>query len=140
MVNAVTGRRIYIRINNSTVATFYNSNLGINSNTPARTLDVGGDVRIGTDGSTITSIKIVTGTTAAAAFTDVSYPSGWTRDNTQFVSGKIQQNATLDWWPISWYISSSDYSRVIFRSASIRVYHPDSTFQERPYEIVLMQV
>ena len=111
--------------------------VGIGITNPSATLQVDGTTKIGTNANvvSITDLIELTGTTANTNTTDISYPSGWNKDNSRMVCCEIDFGG---WRGVGF--SSSNNISYIFTTISIQILHSDPNERLKPYRIVLIKV
>ena len=114
-------------------------NVGINTTSPAAKLDVNGTVKIGDGGTVFSEIKKITGTTEASGYdTFVSYPSGYTENNTHILS--LEVYFPNNWVSIGYYDITNSVSLHCLTSSSALIIRHGPIFNAQPYRLVLMKI
>jgi len=119
-------------------------NVGIGIATPSANLQVEGTTKLGTntDVVAITDIIELTGTTASSGgSTNISYPTGWTQDNTRILCFELLSGGG-SWAGVGWYINTVSTSlRYNVSSSFIQLVYPNNaSFHSRPYRAILMKI
>ena len=129
---------------NGTTKMFIESSgkVGIGTTSPTANLEVNGTTKMGVAGVAISEIIEVTGTTSSTfAFTLLTYPSGYTQDNTRGLSLEIKKDNSL-------WLSTGYYENYFGQSVFIRLdqgniyinYPNDPGFKGKPFRMILMKV
>jgi hypothetical protein len=109
--------------------------LGVGTDSPAETLDVGASMKLGAAGTPFLEIREITGTTSSTGTTtDIPYPAGYTMENTRVLSVGIQGPSTLmglNMYDITCYHTDT---LIIIR------YEDHPWMHDRPYRIILMKM
>jgi hypothetical protein len=116
-------------------------NVGINEVVPEASLDVAGDMKLGTSGMIFSQIQEFTGTTGTGHFVTVSYPSGFDMNNTRVLSLEIYfSNA---YWASMGTTLATDptwKTSCLLGSSQIFIYYPDDGgMHSKPFRMVLMK-
>jgi hypothetical protein len=113
-----------------------NGNIGLGTDSPDVKLDVSGDARIGTNGVVINEILLLEGTSGNGT-TDVSYPSGYHKDNTIILHFQIL-NSVNSWVSEGAYTNGNPNSILSnLTDDEIMILHQGQN--ARPYKILVLR-
>ena len=100
-----------------------------------------GNVKIGTTGTSISEIKVISGTTASSGmYTQISYPASYDTSNTLLLGAQIQSSFGY-WYALGTHITSTEHLYCILLPTNINLYYTSSpSFWNRPYRIILMKM
>lgn len=134
---------IYVGTNNSTKMTITAAgDVGIGTSAPSATLDVNGDVQIGSSGAIFQEIREITGTTDASLYyTIISLPSGYTESNTRILNLQINYNGDR-WTSLGYAPNGAERpTSCLINESSLYLYCPDiSQLKNKAYRILLMRI
>lgn len=117
------------------------NNVGVGTSTPNANFQVVGGAKIGTNGLVTEEVIEITGTTSSTASSiSVSYPSGYTQDNTRILDVQVKYLGAT-WMGIGKHFADTGSIAAGLGLPNIYLYYPDdSSFKSKPYRIVLMKV
>lgn len=102
-------------------------------------VNMNGGAKMGSSGMTVSEMRVLTGSLGTSgttnALTTISYPSGYTKDNTYVVSAMVQHSTG------SWYLAGDLYEGESVRTSEtgIQIVVQNASFGGNAYKVVIMR-
>jgi len=139
-LNAKHAENAYWDINTDKIY-YTGGEVGIGINAPEENLHVVGGAKFGMNGIVMDEMIELTGTTSDTdGHSSLSYPTGYDKGNTRIIGFEVQYLSTT-WMAMGKHSGEDGSISAGLGTDNIYLYYPNvSSFQSRPYRLILMKV